>query len=601
MKSIIKYSFALAATAMMMTACSSDEPATPDNGFVPGESAYLNVQLRTTDDLTRAGEGTDITTPPTEGFEDGTGNESTVSSAYFYFFDANGIYVGQSNIWGGKAPGENPNIEFKSNSVVVLDNLKGHSYPTYMVTVLNGTPYPNSDLGGKTLAEFSRDLTNWGTNAANGFVMATTSYFDASGKDINHADFGAQNIPTYYATKLDQSNFAQSEEAALATSVPAVVYVERLAARVKLTTPSNTDTFPIDVTVMGADNDNPSLGSGETAAGTKLQVKILGWYLNGVQENSYLLKQFGSWSSAASLAEVNNWAWNLPGYHRSFWGQGVNYGELADTNLLYYSWAGAAKNDIGGVAYCNENTTNKTNLTVTGNDNPNQQLLTSVVVKAEVQYAEGDKNGQAVDMVEHNGVYFEKTSFLKYILGIASNKKQLNYYTRTGTEESNYTYTQVGPEYFELAGDNNHVYVKKSSTFPANSQLWMKGADGKYTQTGVDASGLDDQLKAINSSDKTTAFTGGAMYYNIPIQHLNTITRDADKKLTAYYEGSYGVVRNHAYNVNITSVKRLGYGVFNKDTEQIKPTPTPPEEANWFLGATINVLSWKIVTSNVEL
>ena len=480
MKSIIKYSFALAATAMMMTACSSDEPAPPDNGFVPGESAYLNVQLRTTDDLTRAGEGTDITTPPTEGFEDGTGNESTVSSAYFYFFDANGIYVGQSNIWGGKAPGENPNIEFKSNSVVVLDNLKGHSYPTYMVTVLNGTPYPNSDLGGKTLADFSRDLTNWGTDTANGFVMATTSHFDASGTDKNHVDFGAGNIPTYYATKLDASNFAQSEEAALATTVPAVVYVERLAARVKLTTPSNTDTFPIDVTVMGADNDNPSLGSGETAAGTKLQVKILGWYLNGVQENSYLLKQFGSWSSAASLAEVNNWAWNLPGYHRSFWGQGVNYGELADTNLLYYSWAGAAINNIGGVAYCNENTTNKTNLTVTGNDNPNQQLLTSVVVKAEVQYAEGDKNGQAVDMVEHNGVYFEKTSFLKYILGIASNKKQLNYYTRTGTEESNYTYTQVGPEYFELAGDNNHVYVKKSSTFPADSQLWI--IDGTHIQ-----------------------------------------------------------------------------------------------------------------------
>lgn len=597
MKNIFKYSFAFAATAMIMTACSSDEPANSDNGFVPGESAYLNVQLRTTDDLTRAGEGTDITTPPIDGFEDGTGNESTVSSAYFYFFNANGIYVGQSNIWSGGTTGEKPNIELKSNNVIVLDNLKDNTYPAYMVTVLNGAPFTNADLGGKTLADFSQLLTNWGTNTANGFVMATTSYFDASGNDKNHADFGTGNIPAYYATKLDASNFALSEAAALTEADPAVVYVERLAARVKLTTADGKDTFPVDVTVMGGDNDNPSLGSDEDTAGTKLQVKILGWYLNGVQENSYVLKQFGSWTSAASLTDVNNWAWNVPGYHRSFWGQGVNYGKLANSNLKYYAWDGATANKIGDVAYCNENTTDKTNLTVTGNALPNQQLLTSVVVKAQVQYADG----KAIDMVEHNGVYFEKTSFLRYILGIASSKGQLNYYTRTGTDDSNYTYTQVGTEYFQLAGDNSHVYVKKNSTFPSDSQLWQKGADGKYTQTDVNSSGLDAQLKAINDSDKTTAFTGGAMYYNIPIQHLNTITRDSNNKLTAYYEGSYGVIRNHAYNVNITDIKRLGYGVFNPDSETIIPTPNPPEDPSWFLGATINVLSWKIVTSNVEL
>lgn len=91
------------------------------------------------------------------------------------------------------------------------------------------------------------------------------------------------------------------------------------------------------------------------------------------------------------------------------------------------------------------------------------------------------------------------------------------------------------------------------------------------------------------------------MYYQIPIEHLNTITRNSNNSVTAFYEGSYGVVRNHAYSVNISEVKRLGYGVFNPDTEVIKPPYTPKDDPNWFLGATINVLAWKVVTSNVIL
>ncbi len=66
---------------------------------------------------------------------------------------------------------------------------------------------------------------------------------------------------------------------------------------------------------------------------------------------------------------------------------------------------------------------------------------------------------------------------------------------------------------------------------------------------------LNADLKAANAGESTHAFQGGRMYYNIPIEHLNTRTWDEKHNLATWYEGSFGVVRNHAYTVNVTSVK----------------------------------------------
>ena len=92
------------------------------------------------------------------------------------------------------------------------------------------------------------------------------------------------------------------------------------------------------------------------------------------------------------------------------------------------------------------------------------------------------------------------------------------------------------------------------------------------------------------------------MYYNIPIAHLNSPKYDSNGDLSTWEEGSFGVVRNHSYEVKINSIKRLGQGVFNPEdnTTPIKPDPDP-KDPNWYLGATINILSWKIVSNNVDL
>ena len=125
-------------------ACSNDEsgiiPDDTPNAFT-GDEAYINIRLADAGSLTKAQEG---------DFEYGI-NEQSVKNAYFYFYDADGVFVTQGNAWGGgnastTAPAGN--IEFVSNNVVVLKGLDKKDYPKYMVTVLNK---PTNFVYGKAL------------------------------------------------------------------------------------------------------------------------------------------------------------------------------------------------------------------------------------------------------------------------------------------------------------------------------------------------------------------------------------------------------------------------------------------------------------------
>ena len=64
--------------------------------------------------------------------------------------------------------------------------------------------------------------------------MATTSYYDGT----------AEHDKYPYATKLTNDNFSATKEAAIANGKPVEIYVERLAARVKLSTPTDKNSSP---------------------------------------------------------------------------------------------------------------------------------------------------------------------------------------------------------------------------------------------------------------------------------------------------------------------------------------------------------------------
>ena len=61
----------------------------------------------------------------------------------------------------------------------------------------------------------------------------------------------------------------------------------------------------------------------------------------------------------------------------------------------------------------------------------------------------------------------------------------------------------------------------------------------------------------------------------------------------------YGIVRNHHYVVTVNSLTKIGKGIFDPE-EEIVPGKND-EKDTYYVGARINILSWKIVNQNVNL
>ncbi len=89
------------------------------------------------------------------------------------------------------------------------------------------------------------------------------------------------------------------------------------------------------------------------------------------------------------------------------------------------------------------------------------------------------------------------------------------------------------------------------------------------------------------------------MYYNIPIEHLNNGVKYTDSKfVTDMTEATYGVVRNHYYMITVTGISNLGKAVYDPAEDIV---PSDDDVKNYFVGAKVNILSWKVVKQSVEL
>ncbi len=125
-----------------------------------------------------------------------------------------------------------------------------------------------------------------------------------------------------------------------------------------------------------------------------------------------------------------------------------------------------------------------------------------------------------------------------------------------------------------------------------NSISFTTGQGHTYTTRNYLLRAITEECDAIDAefgSLYPNYYKNGLMYYHVPIQHLNTATGDT------LVEAEYGVVRNHWYDVTITSLNSLGRGIAVED-EVIVPQKEIPY---YYLGADINILSWKHVQQSV--
>ncbi len=617
----------LGVSVLALAACSNEEPLVGGDDqsqtvIKPsGDVAYLNVRLQSADSNSRA------------DYEDGEGNvhgdyyygnENDVANAYFYFYDEDGKFVLESNTWLGADPGTADHIEMEGKTTIVLTGLTGKSYPSWVVTVLNR---PENDANGNpftpgaTLKEMGEILLDSYLSGKN-FVMTTSSFLGG----VNASTTGDY---TYFATKLKPTDFKEegktyTEEDGM-TSVD--IYVERLAARVGVSlaldpkvNPKHDKTFKFNgkdynlygLNVSVAGSDNPNIGGSITAA-TKVYVAIIGWELNSTAKKTNLMKDLGDWTAESAIGGAAGW-WNKPADHRSFWGKSYTYGkkgtELSDsktgalkTNEFAWNQLTLAVSEgrfIGDRAYCNETTNIPANLIASGatdvtTENISPKYTPSVVLSAVVC----DENGKALTLVKYQGVEYTEEGFLKRILSIANTKK---FYIHV---EGSADYAQVDVKDVELVSasvdtkqlgsvkvalkDNNITYykIKDGAT----------KTDGKYEPEDLEEVSADvineHYAQYTDAAHLAIAKTDGAMFYTIPLTHLNKGTGNN------VVEGQYGVVRNHIYDLSITKIKSLGEGVFDPENEHIDPEE--PKNPTFYVESAINILSWKIVSQSVEI
>lgn len=563
------------ASALAFAGCSTDEPNV-SNGTITSESAaYMNVRI-----VDVAG------TRATAGdFELGTAEEQDVLTADFYFYDGSGNFVTAANVWDGGTSGsfEEGNVEFNGNTVVALKGLTGIAFPKYLVTVLNR---PASFKYGDTLDEMQtllsdENATDGGIKNGKYFIMTTSSY-NRSGNE------------KYFVTVLDDSNFV-TDPGQIDDAKRVTVYVERLAAKTKVLFTVKEDVEGALVPVAGKDNtfemkmtvagDPNQAGQGSNIGSEIIHIRFLGWTLNATTKKSYMMKNIDTtWADDKFNFGFD---WSEAGRHRSYWGMSYNYGKSEELNYVNAEKYTAVDEPV----YCAENT--NTSAIVTTDP---EHTVTSALLFAEVT----DTEGTALDLVRYNGLYYKESHYIAYVFNNLKRQGALNYYTVTvEAGETKYTQISDGDAVINNLG-NGSVNVKL--TLAADTPLYRKVADKEYEaiepkdgKTAVDQA--NDVLAGFNATNGAVAYKGGLMYYNIPIQHFNNDDNDAEGNVP---EAKYGIVRNHVYVLDITSIKGLGTGIYEPE-EEIVPDDPFDEDKLYQVGANINILSWKVVNQNVEL
>lgn len=615
----------LAGAALLgsLSACSSDEPAKdPNKGSNGDRSAmYMAVRIGSVDNLSRAGSEFEETDPKEGSYV--KGDEHAVKSADFFFFDANGIYVAQGNIWkDGTENTTDENIEYDSNVVVMLKGQKSMTIlPKYVITVLNApTDFAAEMLVNvSTMADFSKKEMDYLSDIkAEGsddkyFVMSTSSFYIEDATSIFYDD----NVP--FANRIPDGYLKEEPIDVTDTNLNVLdIYVERLASKYSLDAASRE--FPLTIQLAGSGNiegeDNVEEGTtSDNTPSTLVTIKITGLGISNTESTSYLSKDISGFTPAG----FGNWVWNNKDYHRSFWGKSKHYNSTDATGLKLAKFADGVTlaNNVFVPVYSNETTKALANIQGEGNS-LKADLLPIFYITAEARIKDETKT-----LVEYNSMYFYEEQFKKYLLSRLANRTQgFNYWLRTDAKQgeattedgktiviNNYKYTQVGPD--NIAAVRQDPTVKNSKVkyvFTYDKELaapdiYQKVDDGFEVMDGGIAA-LDTDLVSIftNASLYPEYFNGGKMYYRIPVEHLLGTNKVAPN-ITAEKEGEYGTVRNHWYQLSVDKIATMGTGVFDpsngEDGDEIYPDPDPNKQT-YGMAARIKILSWKIVKQHVS-
>ena len=629
MKAIFKNMTWMLSATLIMAACSDslDESTnTPVQGPVVGEG-YVKVAINmptTSGNSTRSTDNGEDKADVT--LEEGEANEYNVENAILAFFKCNktltsgtpeaqatfvkayALNKGELGITGSS---ETPQVT-EQVSVITEAPKVSDGEQLYVLAILNKNDIVSVNNGNLTVN--GTDLTSTSTLAdlqnKITFTPPTTYqqfvYQFTGGSDENpqRNQFTMTNAPlsnqagvtgTFTSAKaytLVPVKVYDTKAQATAGDV-AKIYVERVVAKVTLTTPGNAETINV---------------SGDGNSGD--QVQITGWCLNVTNNSTKLVrdvsgfKETDGWLASASGYSPARFAgtrgikasFGISGegdYYRIYWAEDCNYttADLSEDFTTYSgtnapaAWNGLSTSTASNACYCLENTMNY--------DQQIQNRTTGVLIKTNY-------------LTKFQGET-EATPKSFFICGTSSTKypqNQIGKGSTSGGTDAFVTYVMTEADKLITTDDNKFKGAGLSLIDDLTSGTYTD-ITNVFTFTATDAklTAQQNAVKAVVGSRISYYKNGDNYYYSSLIRHFQDgegvgIPTSGIASATDYtlkHLGRYGVVRNNWYEININSISGPGDPVIPE------PGEDPDDTAEGYINCTINILSWAKRSQNVDL
>ena len=565
------YGFAALCAAMTLASCSNnDEPVVNPAGNGEGQmvtAGYLSVNI-----ANPAG-----TRGNHDAYQVGTPAESLAKTATFVFLEGDGTYVTMSadqelTSTTGHTTG---NIERDYTvlvpvGVVVEDGIDNSSEDAEaavnkikkVVVILNPTDDINAAVKDQNETQILSIAADYSTLVSdNEFVMTNSVYVD---EDDN----------VVYGQSVD----GKIQKSALdAAQNPVDLYVERVVARVNVGYDNNyKDGTAPEISVYTYDKDEKTY----TSSKETYNIVVTGVEVANVAAKSYLVKNVDNTFDTFT-------DWNDKDAFRSHWADSWTKAHTTAPSRLTAEDMDFVNNTYATID-ANNFVDNKAKFYI--NENTNDDYQTALVISAELQDEEG--NGVTLYRTCRDGNYYNEDGAKAILLDML---KRAGYYvvdTENSTEEKT-VYRNLEDADLTFKSDvklglDDAVGFEGYLDFVAETAPTVyQTTDGGVTFKTV-ANFVSDVLQS--ESYKVWKWDGGKCYYYV---YLTNGLKDGDDNYIN------GVVRNHIYDVNITSIAGLGVPVFDPSDIIVPITPdklTPNDE--WSLACNIHILSWTRYTQN---
>ena len=564
----------LACTALV--GCTSDDDVL-NNELDNGKKQYaIKISLNYADGISsRSHESGDNV----NDFEEGLAEESDINSINLHFYDVNETFLGNATaLFDRSEVTENNNVT--RTAIVAFTSVNP---PTYVVAHVNG----GTTTGGDLSSIQTQKITDPSAKPASDYFYMTNSVY----KNANNEIIDAVTLLTSSVKEVPVGT--KNEEVAQMNDLVATdIHVERVAAKVTVENSIENSTVAdeegnVYYTLKNKDNNE-----------TAYAIGIHGWKLNATNKEYYAIKNVGS---------MTNWknAWNAAEFFRSYWAEDPNYTSSTQgtelTSLLYQNMDGLDAQNQNVIEwnalteatgepvpeYCYENTVAPNGGVV------NTSEVTHVIIKAQyMNIVEGKAVALNADTDGRNIYRIGQVVWTENNLKKDIAAKILAYYK---VSKNSATVTSSDDMYSDVT-----LTVTNSSNEKQSYVTSIALANG-YTVLPKGSTSENDaitEFKDFYTTSRIDFFEDGFCVYTIPVKHFegSTVT-DNKNNVSAGELGYWGVVRNHWYQLDITSI--AGFG--EPETYNKPIVPDPEVLKTYAVKCRINVLAWSIVSQSTAI